>query len=241
MYSGQDGNNVVGPGGVGVGSGAPISSGQGMMPNQPIVSGGGDIVLNNSGDQKSKKGLKWAIGIIVGVLILAGVGVGVWWGVFNYKDNQLEDTEVEELGFTDIREELVELFEVNEELARYDVDTLITDYVGGDNDVAVKIRLSLEKLSGATSEYTKNYVDESENFVDLTEEIIGIIDDEDCRRGTMMQLNNCLSSSGQGEIFIGKKRELELSRKRAEYIVEMARKWLKDYSIKEGAYYNDDK
>lgn len=81
MYSGQDGNNVVGPGGVGVGSGAPISSGQGMTPNQPIVSGGGDVVLNNSGDQKSKKGLKWAIGIIVGVLILAGIGVGVMFAL----------------------------------------------------------------------------------------------------------------------------------------------------------------
>lgn len=87
MDSGQDGNGSTGANfsGTGVSQG-PIASnnatasGSNMIPMQPIASGGSDIVLSSDG-QKSGKGLKWVIGVIVGVLILAGIGVGVWFGM----------------------------------------------------------------------------------------------------------------------------------------------------------------
>ncbi len=246
MYSGQDGNSVVGTGGTGTIGGAPqgpivpgnsgFTGGQGMVPNQPMMPGG-DIILDNSGDKKSKKGMKWVIGIIVGVLILVGVGVGAMLIV--YGGEKERKTVEEETGFSSAKEELVELFRVNEVLREYNVDAVIQSYIDGDFDqFKESIDLNLAELNGAASEYVKNYIDENNNFIDLSERIIEVFDEEGCSGKTVSQLNNCMLSGNQGEIFADRKRELELSRQRAEYTIKMAREWLRDFTEEE-AYYND--
>ena len=140
MYSGQDGNGSTGANfsGTGVSQG-PIASnnnatasGPNMIPMQPIASGGGDIVLSSDG-QKSGKGLKWAIGIIVGVLILAGVGVGVWWGISKSDFGVISDyalsfnDHANYLLFGEVNNEVVDIDYDNDKVYAFDCDQKTED------------------------------------------------------------------------------------------------------------------
>ncbi|MBR2710054.1 hypothetical protein IKF02_00255 [Candidatus Saccharibacteria bacterium] len=220
MYSGQDGNNVVGPGGVGAGSGAPISSGQGMMPNWPIASGGGDIVLNNSGDQKSKKGLKWAIGIIVGVLILIGVGVGVWWGM---KDS---GQRTEEVGLTDRQQELLKLFEVSEGLSKYNDESLMQIYTEGDfKGMKKEIASKLAELNLGVIGYVDSYVEKMNNFSNIVDEAAGLFYENGCVAKTIEELDDCTFTEDVGRAIDEKNMEMKITQRDIEYIVKAAKRF----------------
>lgn len=172
MYSGQDGNGFAGANGFGQFGGAKVPGnlnnsqtqtpqGGGLSSNpqgyaqditvqQQIVSSGQDIVLTP--DKKSGGKLKWVVSAIVGALILAGVGVGVWWGMTNNQvdENNITATSVVDsfneyanyLLFGEKKDVAIKEFNTSDTFAidrEYKNETYLTELLGLQNQFEEKI------------------------------------------------------------------------------------------------------
>lgn len=243
MDSGQDGNGFAGTNGFGQFGGANVSGnlnnsqvqtpqgvissgnnvvagGSGVAPAQPMIkSDGGDIVLS-SGGQKSGRGLKWGIGIIVGILILAGIGVGVWFGISGVETQQIDETE-----FTDRQKELLKFFDVSEALSKYDGDILQVYVDGGSAEMKKEIASKLAELDKGVIGYVDDYIEKMSDFSRLAGEVIEIFYENGCAGKTVEDLDSCVFAEEVGNSIDEKIIQMRQIQNDVKYTIKAARRF----------------